>query len=339
MKKRIVFPNHYAKFIMKFIFSHPQITLSKQFGFRRNCQNGSGTGNHVYSALNRQNGSIRLNTTTMVNNNTPNDLIANTFKIIQYQNKSLQESLRTSSSVHHHHHNHHNHYGGSCRSHRLRCISVSSQSTLMTSLSKNDVFAPTTYTSVVAATIPSSCSILLDDDLHKENNLEAEIQPPPPTPTSENEIFEDNDAKLTEKTIPEPVHEKLSNTRNNHNGISSGNILDNNNIGNNSSSRNSLKTLESLSEKLPWKARRKKPAPVYFRNNSCSSASSTSSLKCNLNNNLHNCKKSNIIIELSNTSSTSSQEEEADEDVLIAERKEATGVQVGADEEAGNRSV
>lgn len=309
------------------MFSLPQITLSKQFGFRRNCQNGSGTGNHVYSALNRQNGSIRLNTTTMVNNNTPNDLIANTFKIIQYQNKSLQESLRTSSSIHHHHHNHHNHYGGSCRSHRLRCISVSSQSTLMTSLSKNDVFAPTTYTSVVAATIPSGCSILLDDDLHKENNLIAEPQPPPTTPTSENEICEDNDAK----TIPE-----LSNTRNNHNGISSVNILDNNN----SSSRNSLKTLESLSEKLPWKARRKKPAPVYFRNNSCSSASSTSSLKCNMNNNLHNCKKSNIIIELSNTSSTSSQEEEEEkEDVVIAEGMDATVIQVGAEGAAGTHSV
>ncbi|KAL5283839.1 NMUR1.2 family protein [Megaselia abdita] len=262
-----------------------KITLTKQFGFRRSCQGGSGTGNHLYSALNRQNGSIRLNTTTM-------------------------ESLRTSSSIHHHHHNHHNHYGGSCRAHRLRCVSVSSQSTLMTSLSKNDVFAPTTYTSVMAATIPTGCSILLDDDLHKQSNLVAE-QPPQPS-TVDVEISENNDAKLTKKTIqiPEPVHEKLSVKKNNHDNNSSS-----------ASNRKSLKTLESLSEKLPWKARRKKPTPVFFRNNSNSSTSSTSSYTCNLNNNLHNLhnsKKSNIIIELSSTSS--------DKDVEDVEEEKGGGV-------------
>lgn len=325
-------------------YPYPQITLSKQFGFRRSCQGGSGTGNHLYSALNRQNGSIRLNTTTMVNNNTPNDLIANTFKIIQYQNKSLQESLRTSSSIHHHHHNHHNHYGGSCRAHRLRCVSVSSQSTLMTSLGKNDVFAPTTYTSVVAATIPAGCSILLDDDLHKQNdslgNTEAQIPPPslPPTTSSDIEICENNDAKLTKKTIPEPVHEKLSNKKNNHNNISSGNILDNNNSSN--SSRNSLKTLESLSEKLPWKARRKKPTPVFFRNNSNSSnCSSTSSYTCNLNNNLHNSKNTNIIIELSNTSTSSKDVEDDEDDVVVEDAKDIVKVEIGDAVEGASPTV
>lgn len=292
---------------------------------------------------------MRLNTTTMVNNNTPNDLISNTFKIIQYQNKSLQESLRT-SSIHHHQHNHHNHYGGSCRSHRPRCISVSSQSTLMTSLSKNDVFAPTTYTTVMATTIPSGCTILLDDDLHKENiaarkSPQSLLPPPPPTPTSDTEIHENNDPKLTKKTIPEPIHEKLSNKRNNHNNVSSGNLLDNNNSGINSTTtpttRNSLKTFEILSEKLPWKARRKKPTPVYFQNingsgsgSGSGSATSTSSIKGNLNNNLHNGKKSNIVIELSNDSSTTSKEAD-EEDVLITERKDTTVNMVSVEGETG----
>lgn len=286
----------------------------------------------------------------MVNNNTSNDLIANTFKIIQYQNKSLQESLRTSSSIHHHHHNHHNHYGGSCRAHRLRCVSVSSQSTLMTSLSKNDVFAPTTYTSVMAATIPTGCSILLDDDLHQQKNnivLASKVvspvpapvpSPPPPSSTSDAEISENNDAKPMKKTIPmpEPVHEKPSNKKNNHNNTSSGNILDNNNSSNmnsSTSSKKSLKTLESLSEKLPWKTRRKKPTPVFFRNNSNSSTNSSCSLTCNLNNNLHNLhnsKKSNIIIELSNTSPTTSVGEEVvegnNDDVAVDVRETVVDV-------------
>lgn len=193
----------------------------------------------------------------------------------------------------------------------------------MTSLSKNDVFAPTTYTSVMAATIPTACSILLDDDLHKQQNLVSKAEPqeqpassshiPAPSSSSHVEICENNDAKLTKKTIPEPVHEKLSNKRNNHNNISApGNLLDNNNSG----SRKPLKTLESLSEKLPWKARRKKPTPVFLRNNSNSStnSSSTSSYTCNLNNNLHNSKKSNIIIELSSTSSSTTSKDAEEEE-------------------------
>lgn len=325
--------------MMKFILSHPQITLTKQFGFRRSCQGGSGTGNHLYSALNRQNGSIRLNTTTMVNNNTPNDLIANTFKIIQYQNKSLQESLRTSSSIHHHHHNHHNHYGGSCRNHRLRCVSVSSQSTLMTSLSKNDVFAPTTYTSVMAATIPTSCSILLDDDLHTQNNPEP--LPSSSTTPSTVEIFGSNDPKLAKKPDPEPVHEKHPKKTNSHNNVSSDNTLDNNSSGNHSSSRKSSTTLENLTEKLPWKSRRKKPTPVFFRNDSNSSTSSATSLKPNINNNLHDSIKSNIIIELSNTSLTTSKEEleEGEEEVFIDARKEATLSEVVVEGGVGVPSV
>lgn len=299
----------------------PQITLTKQFGIRRSSQGGSGKGNHLYSALNRQNGSIRLNTTTMVNNNnTPNDLIANTFKIIQYQNKSLQESLRT-SSIHHHHHNHHNHYGGSCRAHRLRCVSVSSQSTLMTSLSKNDVFAPTTYTSVMAATIPTGCNILLDDDLHKQQqHLQNTPQNLPSIATTD---IDDAKLSIARKSTTEPVHENIKKL-NNH--ISSESILDNNN-----SRKSSLKTLESLSEKLPWKTRRKKSTPVFFRNNSNSSSTSAGtgcSYTCNINNNLHNCKKSNnVIIELSNTSPSTSDIDQDEETNVV--RNDPTNIEIG----------
>ncbi|CAD7084087.1 unnamed protein product [Hermetia illucens] len=69
-----------------------KLTLARQFGLGSKYQ----VKNHNYSALSRQNGSVRLTTTT--------------------------DSTRA-------------------KPHRLRCVSVSSQSTLMTSLSKNDMFA------------------------------------------------------------------------------------------------------------------------------------------------------------------------------------------------------
>ncbi|XP_055923791.1 substance-P receptor-like isoform X2 [Eupeodes corollae] len=93
-----------------------KVTLARHFGLTGRYQ----TTNHNYSALLRQNGSMRLHTT---------------------------DSVRTN--------------GNSCRAHRMRCVSVSSQSTLMTSLSKNDVFATNSYvlqsaTAVAAAAVNST---------------------------------------------------------------------------------------------------------------------------------------------------------------------------------------
>ncbi|XP_037945834.1 uncharacterized protein LOC119678205 isoform X1 [Teleopsis dalmanni] len=121
-----------------------KVTLARHFGLANRYQ----TQNHNYSALLRQNGSMRLHTT--VNNNALEHF--NSYRVVQLQCRdpnhhlSLQDSIRTTTTtttINSANSGSGNAMGGnnSCRSsHRNRCISIGSQSTLLTSLGKNDVY-------------------------------------------------------------------------------------------------------------------------------------------------------------------------------------------------------
>lgn len=114
--------------------------------------------NHTYSALSKcqGNGSIRL-TATMANRIIPEDL----------QNMQKPDIIATDPALQPHHHddvinclknkcpNHHHQY-------RHRCISISSQSTLLTTVSKNDV-------QIISASIKQRNGDLNETNKYKTN--------------------------------------------------------------------------------------------------------------------------------------------------------------------------
>lgn len=106
-----------------------QSTLARHFGIGTECKN-----HHTYSALSKchGNGSIRLTATLVTNrgNNQVDDplkseIIASEAALQQRHQEDVMNCLKNKCPSHHHKYRH-------------RCISVSSQATLLTTVCKND---------------------------------------------------------------------------------------------------------------------------------------------------------------------------------------------------------